>query len=182
MEAIAEAGLYIWHSFFGIAGCNNDLIVFDASPLISMMANETYTITFEYTVCGITRNKLYWLCNGIYQKYRWFLHSVLSPVTDEKFFFVARQKRGRKNIGRCFGGLQAKFHIIALICRLFKMQVMQTITHCYVILRNIAVDNQWKIAELRNGEDADQIQVGKEMECCYEREDMNMVRSESGMV
>lgn len=50
MEEIADDWLYFWHTFFSIAGCNNDLTVFDRSPVVSMILNAIYPITCEKNV------------------------------------------------------------------------------------------------------------------------------------
>lgn len=69
IEAICDDRLYFWHKFFGIAGCNNDLTVLDASPLIQKISERQYPLPCEYSVEKILRNQPYWLFDGIYPKY-----------------------------------------------------------------------------------------------------------------
>lgn len=98
MEAIADDRLYIWHAFFGVAGCNNDLKVLEASPLISMISKGIYPLPMEYTVGEMRRNKPYWLTDGIYPKYPCFLHSILNPANEDESYFAGRQEGRRKDI------------------------------------------------------------------------------------
>lgn len=91
MKAIADDRLYIWHAFFGVEGCNNDLTVLEASPLISMISNGTYPFPMEYTVGRTRRDKLYWLIDSIYPKYPCFLHSILNPTDEDESYFLGRQ-------------------------------------------------------------------------------------------
>eukprot|EP00171_Calliarthron_tuberculosum_P007479 IDg7479t1 len=42
LEAIADDRLYIWHMFFGMSGCNNDINVVEASTLCNKIASGEY--------------------------------------------------------------------------------------------------------------------------------------------
>ena len=49
LEAVASSDLWIWHVFFGVAGSNNDINVFDRSPIFDDVLQghapeENYTI------------------------------------------------------------------------------------------------------------------------------------------
>lgn len=90
MEAIADDRMYIWHAFFGIAGCNNDISVFEASLIVGSIANATYPLTCEYNIDNIRRNKSYWLCDGICPKAPCFLQSILNQSTDDQSYFAGR--------------------------------------------------------------------------------------------
>lgn len=42
MEVICDDRLYFWRTFFGVAGCNNDITVLNASSLINKISNGEY--------------------------------------------------------------------------------------------------------------------------------------------
>lgn len=46
MEAVADDRLRIWHMFLGMPGLNNDVNVFDASPLQNKIADGVYPLPF----------------------------------------------------------------------------------------------------------------------------------------
>lgn len=57
-NAIAEDGLYFWHILFGIAECNDDVTVFNASIILAKMSAGMHSRQCEYKIKGQTRNKL----------------------------------------------------------------------------------------------------------------------------
>lgn len=140
MEEISDDILYFWDVFICIAGCKNDIAVLNASPLVSKIADGTYPIPCEYSIEEIRSNKLYWLCDGIYPKYPCFLHSILNPNDKEESYYASRQEGRRKDIERAFGVLQAKFHIVALPCKLWSNIEMKNIMYCCVIHHNMVVN------------------------------------------
>ena len=65
LEAIADKNLHLWHMFFGIFGSNNDVNIFDWSPLIhNILTNEASDMTFE--VNGQDYKRYCLLADGIY--------------------------------------------------------------------------------------------------------------------
>ena len=59
LEAIADDRLWIWHMFFGMPGCANDINVLDASPLSNKMAEGKYPLPVEYVLAGQKRSMPY---------------------------------------------------------------------------------------------------------------------------
>lgn len=170
MEAITDDRLYIWHSFFGIAGCNNDITVFEASPILGMMANGKYPRPCEYNIDAVVRNKPYWLCDGIYPKAPFFLHSITNPTGEDESYFAGRQEGRRKDIERAFGVLQAKFHIVALPSRLWKQAEMTDIMYACVIIHNMVVEEKRPLVPLEKRNGPSRIVVSDDVECCYVRD------------
>ena len=68
--------LWIWHALFGMWGCNNDINVLEASPLLNDIANGSYPPPVEYNLMEIIRNIPYWLADGIYPKWPVFVHTL----------------------------------------------------------------------------------------------------------
>lgn len=48
LEAIVDQSLWIWHTFFGLLGGNNDINVLDKSPLVTyMLRGESMSLNFS---------------------------------------------------------------------------------------------------------------------------------------
>lgn len=65
---MADDSLYIWHAYFGIAGCNNDVTVLDSFLIIHKIGDAKWPVPYKYTTCNVARNKLHWILHGIYPK------------------------------------------------------------------------------------------------------------------
>ena len=98
LEAVADESLWIWHAFFGMPGCLNDINVVEASPLSEKISNGTYAPPVEYLINGIRINKPYWLCDGIYRKWLVFSETIKSPATQKQNLFAKLQEAARKDI------------------------------------------------------------------------------------
>lgn len=170
MECIGDDRLYIWHAFFGIPGCNNDITVLEASPISASIANATYPVPCEFEIDGVVRNKPYWLSDNIYPKWPCFVHSILNPSGDDESYYAGRQEGRRKDIERAFGVLQAKYHIVALPSRLWKKSDMTTVMYCCLILHNMVVNEKRPLVELESRERTHHIRVTDDVECCFVRD------------
>ena len=76
LEANADDSLWIWHSFFGMPGCANDINVLNASSLCNKIADGSYPPPLQYKTAGETRNVPYWLADGIYPRWPCFVQTV----------------------------------------------------------------------------------------------------------
>ena len=142
LEAIADQSLWIWHAFFGMPGCLNDINVVEASPLLDKIANGEYPPPCEYKINGVRRNKPYWLTDGIYPDWPVFIDSIMNPSTKKQKFFAAMQEATRKDIERAFGVLQSMWHIITVPSRFESITMMQKVMTCVVILHNMVVEER----------------------------------------
>lgn len=77
--------------YFGMAGCNNDITVFDSSPLHGIVADRTYPRPAECTINGVMRNKSYWIADSLYAKAQVIVLKVLNLATERESYYANRQ-------------------------------------------------------------------------------------------
>lgn len=103
LEAIADRSMWIWHAFFGMSGCLNEINVVEASPLLNKITQGDYPPPCEFCIAGIWRSKPYWFADGIYPKAPMLISSIQQPTTKKEKMFVKVQEGVRKDIERTFG-------------------------------------------------------------------------------
>ncbi|GJS88127.1 zinc finger, CCHC-type containing protein [Tanacetum coccineum] len=81
LEVVADQRLWIWHTFFGVPGANNDLNVLYGSPLFDDELVDTAP-ECPFVVNGHTYRKGYYLADGIYPAWSTFVKSF-SVARDE---------------------------------------------------------------------------------------------------
>ena len=138
LEAIASYDLHIWHAFIGMPGPNNDLNVLDASPILSeYLGDDAPEVEFE--VDGRKYSCPYWLADGIYPEYKCFVKTFAEPIGVEQLIYAKAQEAVQKDVERAFRGLQARFAIVTRPSRLWKVDEMNEILRCCIILHNMIV-------------------------------------------
>jgi hypothetical protein len=111
LEAVATHDLWIWHSFFGMLGSNNDINVLQCSPIFSKLV-EGHAPPIDFVINGRHYNKRYYLAYGIYPKWAIFVKTISSPILLKEVEFVKAQERCRKDIEHAFGVLQQIFVVV----------------------------------------------------------------------
>jgi len=91
LEAITNQSLWIWHSFFGLLGGNNDINVLDRSPIIQNLLNKTANDS-KFVVNGTTYPWYYLLTHGIYPPWFCFVQTVHEPQDAKKIKKLQRCK------------------------------------------------------------------------------------------
>ena len=138
LEAVISQYLWIWHSFFGIAGSNNDINVLHRSPVFSeLMEGKAPQVSYE-----ITYDKPYYLADGIYPDWATLVKTVRNPTTEETKRFAKAQKATRKDVERGFGVLQARWAIVRHPARTWSLETMHEVMTCCVIMHNMIVEDE----------------------------------------
>lgn len=174
IEAVSDERLWIWHLFFGMPGCNNDVNVFEASTLFNKIAEGTFPVPVQYKILDTVRNKPYFLSDGIYPKSPLFVQSILNPTTEDERYFASRQEGRRKDVERAFGVLQAKFHVLERSCRLWSKEKMGMVMRCCTILHNMMVEERDEEMDEAESEEG-MVDVSDEVRGCYVRDDSTVI-------
>jgi hypothetical protein len=113
LEAVATKSRWIWHSFFGTPGTNNNINILNRSPIFNNILNGQSS-TVSFSINNTQFNLGYYLCDGIYPSWAAFVKSVSHPLDMATKHFNTVQEAVCKDIERAFGGLKSKWHILTL--------------------------------------------------------------------
>jgi len=81
METVCDEDLYIWHIFIGAPGSLNDLNVLRISPAYFDAVEGVWPPkSFSFCVNGCSRRLLYYLTDGAYSKYPFFVSPYPNPI------------------------------------------------------------------------------------------------------
>jgi len=141
IEAICDEDTWIYHIFAGSPGSLNDINVLYQSPLyMDVITGKWPPRDFPFTVNGNTRTLLYYLVDGIYPRFAFFVAPYPNPQTREQRTFNRLQEALRKDVERLFGILTARFHIMLHPCRYWSVPRMVLTTQTVAILHNMVVE------------------------------------------
>ncbi|KAK1663617.1 hypothetical protein QYE76_051776 [Lolium multiflorum] len=101
LEAVATYDTWIQHSFFGMAGSNNDINVLRCS-LVFAKLGEGHAPLVNYEVNGRHYNKGYYLADDIYPTWSTFVKTISSPKLPKEAWFSKEQETSRKDVERAF--------------------------------------------------------------------------------
>ena len=139
LEAVASTDLWIWHSYFGHAGSNNDINVLNYSPLFSNGSPKC-----PFVVNGRQYERGYYLADRIYPSWAVFVKTILYPSDEKEEKFKKVQESARKDVERCFGVLKGKWGIIKRPARSFKRQKIINVMYTCCILHNMILKDEGK--------------------------------------
>jgi len=141
IEAICDEDTWIYHIFAGSPGSLNDINVLYQSPMyMGVVTGKWPPRDFSFTVNGNTRTLLYYLVDGIYPLYSFFVAPYPSPQTPKKRTFNRLQEALRKDVEQLFGILTARFHVMLHPSRMWSVPRMVLKTQTVAILHNMVVE------------------------------------------
>ena len=146
LEAVASRDLWIWHSFFGMAGGHNDINVLDHSPLFDRILHGRDVQT-DYVVNGRHSSLGYYLTDGIYPKYATFVQAINPPITAKERLFTKRHEAARKDVERAFGVLQIKWGITQGPVQYWDRVDLGKIMKTCIILHNMIIEDERDMAD-----------------------------------
>ena len=94
----------------------------------------------SFTVTGSTRTLLYYLVDGIYPRFAFFVAPYPNPQTPQQRTFNLLQETLRKDVERILGILTARFQIMLHPCRMCTVSRLVLTTQTVVILHNMVVE------------------------------------------
>ncbi|XP_057811754.1 uncharacterized protein LOC131025990 [Salvia miltiorrhiza] len=173
LEVVASHDLWIWHAFFNVAG-SNDINVLNQSPLFSDVLDGTAApVLFEANRRYYQMD--YYLCDGIYSKWRCFVKSPPMATNLKEARFKKMQESARNDAERAFGMLQARWGIIRSPARGWYIKNLKDMMMCCIILHNMIVENEgdraahWKDDEAGHGaSSSDATESARATPICFE--------------
>ncbi|XP_050253758.1 uncharacterized protein LOC126699825 [Quercus robur] len=141
LEAVASYDLWIWHSFFGLPGSNNDINVLERSHVFFELA-QGRAPAVNYSVNGHDYTMGYYHADGIYPQWSTFVKTIPRPLGAERKLFAKAQEAYRKAVERAFGVLQARFAIVRGFARFFYHETLQDIMKACIILHNMIIEDE----------------------------------------
>jgi hypothetical protein len=121
----------------------NDINTFQFSPLL-----ESY-IGGTIPKCGFYANNNYYehgyyLADGIYPEYS-MLVKTFSQTTDERRqYFKRTHESARKDVERCFGVLQQRWHFVRNPCRVWEKERIRMVMYACIIMHNMILEDEGK--------------------------------------
>ena len=140
----------IWHCFFGMPGANNDINVLENSTLFRDALNGKAP-RVNFTINGNDYDMCYWLADGIYPEYPCFVKTIPHPVGNKNKNFSKFQEGRRKDVERCFGILQSRWHILTNPSKLWDPYAMKSVITACIILHNMIIEDELDVEGLEQG-------------------------------
>ena len=149
IECAASQDLWIWHSFFGPAGSNNDVNVLNQSPLFQNVRNGSAPDT-SFSLNGRHYRHGYYLTDGIYPRWATFVKAYPHPVEEDEKKFKRLQEAARKDVERAFGVLKGKWKILERPLRFTtKEKIGKVVATCTILHNMIIKDDGRAISPVR---------------------------------
>jgi hypothetical protein len=143
LEAVCDYNLWIWHAAFGYAGSQNDINIWDQSPLLKSFIDGSFSIfvDFDFYLNDNLCNQLFLLVDGIYPEIARFAKTVDEPRGHGKEMYARWQESSRKDVERSFGVLQRKFQILKTAVEQWFLEDIGRIVKSCIILNNMMVEH-----------------------------------------
>ena len=141
LEAVASQDLWNCHSFFGMAGSNDDINVLQRSTVFLRLADGRAPMV-NYTINGNPYDKGYYLGDGIYPDWATIVKTIRNPADEKCKRFAKEQEACRKDVERAFGVLQSRWAIVRHPARTWDTKRMHEVMTACVIMHNMIVEDE----------------------------------------
>ncbi|XP_045083158.1 uncharacterized protein [Aegilops tauschii subsp. strangulata] len=125
--------LWIWHAFFGVPGCNNDINVLNQSTLFIEQLSGHNEKEYQHG---------YYLVDGIYSEWAAFIKSIPMAQTEKHKLFARHQEGIRKDVEHAFGVLQSRWSILCHPARLYARGDIKNVMTACIIMHNMIVEDE----------------------------------------
>nr|XP_043633763.1 protein ALP1-like [Erigeron canadensis] len=143
LQAVASYDLWIWNAYFGMQGSNNDINVFEASPVLEELISGLAPTPSFYANDNFYKAG-YYLGDGIYPEYAIFVKTFTDPIDNKRKLFKKKQESARKDIERAFGVLKKRWNVISNPARYWDKDKMQSVIYTCIILHNMILQDKNK--------------------------------------
>jgi len=113
-----------------------------SSLYLSVTNGEWPPRTFSYTANGTTRTLLYYLVDGIYTRFEFFVSPFPDLTTEVEVTFNRLQEALRKDVERLYAVLTARFHMAMHPAKYSTVEQMVTVTKAVAILHNMVTEKR----------------------------------------
>ncbi|XP_022040385.1 uncharacterized protein LOC110942934 [Helianthus annuus] len=96
----------------------------------------------RFTVSGVEYRRGYYLADGIYPQYSTIVKTVRHPPDEKRKKFAKFQEAARKDIERCFGVFQQRWHIIENSARAFTPKTLRYCMYACILLHNMILEDE----------------------------------------
>nr|GEX42111.1 hypothetical protein [Tanacetum cinerariifolium] len=148
--AVASNDLWIWLTFFGVFGSNNDINVTQRSPLLNdLKLGKAPEVSFIAN--DVTYPWGYYLCDGIYPEWVPFVKSDINLADDDhkRLRYKTMHEAARKDVERTFGVLKKRWAILATPARAYIKEKLANIMYTCIILHNMIIKDRKEAISLK---------------------------------
>ncbi|XP_076904350.1 uncharacterized protein LOC143559758 [Bidens hawaiensis] len=90
LQAICSHDLWVWSTYFGSVGSNNDINVLNMSPVLEYCISHSIPV-LPFNANGTYYHHGYYLRDGIYPEYSIIMKTFQDPIEEKREYFKKKQ-------------------------------------------------------------------------------------------
>ncbi|XP_020151597.1 uncharacterized protein [Aegilops tauschii subsp. strangulata] len=141
LEAVASQDLWIWDSFFGMAGSHNNISILQQSPVFARLA-EGHSPEVNFEVKSHHYNKGCYLADGIFPQWSTLVKTIPNPQGEKRQRFAQMQESARKDVESAFGVLHSRQGIVCNPALTWSTKKLWEVMTVCVIMHNMIVEDE----------------------------------------